>query len=430
MAKVAKKSGWAAVVVIEGKKFKSKAAVEMKKKMEVPLFTVTKQVGKKLIQQAGAEMQVSLKAMRLMKSGVYMDAVQLYSESKDAGRREELAMAAEYARMSAELDPRVYVAHYTHANYLYDIGKYDESRKALEPVLDLPLSATLYSDMEEQHASCNADAREKHKQADEAAAGGQTPKLRVVTVATSERPELTLLRNSVKKSTGIDLETLGLGTVYPGLGFKIVLINEWLKDVPDHDFVLFTDAYDVVFLAPASELFARYYEFCAPMVFGAELACNPDYSLKGILPDHDPVKQPMKYLNSGTYMGSAGDIKKMTKQVIDDITAHLPNAEVAAVNDQRWYWRHWLLHPEQIALDTKASMFHTLHGTEADQFVALQDPVGTILSNITNTMPCIVHGNGEGKDSLNAIVKMLYDADWMEYVAQNEQYHGGINMLK
>jgi hypothetical protein len=236
MASVAAKSGWAAIVVIEGKKFKSKAAVEMKKKLAVPVFTVTQDMGKKLAKQAGAQMQATLKAMKLMPSGVYMDAVQLYSESKNAGRREELELAAEYARMSAELDPRVYVAHYTHANYLYDVGKEEESRAALGAVLDLPLSPTLYSDMETTRLECDSTKREQHKLAVEAAvaAGGGSgePKLRVVTVATSDRPELELLRNSVKKSTGIELETLGLGHVYPGLGFKLVMMEEWLKDVP------------------------------------------------------------------------------------------------------------------------------------------------------------------------------------------------------
>ena len=50
----------------------------------------------------------------------------------------------------------------------------------------------------------------------------------------------------------------------------------------------------VVFLAPASELFARYYEFCAPLVFGAELACNPDYGMKSILPEADEAVQQLR----------------------------------------------------------------------------------------------------------------------------------------
>jgi hypothetical protein len=35
-----------------------------------------------------------------------------------------------------------------------------------------------------------------------------------------------------------------------------------------------------------------------------------------------------------------------------------------------------------------------------------------------------------GKDSLNAIVQMMYDQHWLEFVKQDVQYHGGINMLK
>lgn len=141
----------------------------------------------------------------------------------------------------------------------------------------------------------------------------------------------------------------------------------------------------------------------------------------------------MPFLNSGTYIGPVHAIKQMLHAIEKDIQKHFAfptGGEISAVNDQRWFWRYWLMNQESMIIDSKSKLFHTLHGTKPDDYHLVSSATGTIWSNITNTMPSLVHGNGEGKDALNAIVAMLYSQDWLVHVTQTEQYHGSIEMMK
>merc|ERR1711865_758939 len=80
------------------------------------------------------------------------------------------------------------------------------------------------------------------------------------------------------------------------------------------------------------------------------------------------------------------------------------NAAWLTVNDQRWFWRYYLAHPEMIALDVEGRMFHTLHGVGFDQLLEVQGKPGTFFSNVTGTTPAVLHGNGMGKIALRQVV--------------------------
>ena len=112
-------------------------------------------------------------------------------------------------------------------------------------------------------------------------------RLRVVAVATDPRPQLRALQQSVKNA-GHELEVIGMGTTYPGLGLKIIAMAEWLPTVPDDEYVLLVDAYDVLFLQSAEEILQRFHQFCAPIVFGAETRCHPDTALTLVHPERRP----------------------------------------------------------------------------------------------------------------------------------------------
>ena len=64
------------------------------------------------------------------------------------------------------------------------------------------------------------------------------PSLRIVAVATSERDELTRLRQSAE-ALGFNLDVLGLDQTWEGLGSKITFLNDYLEDIPCDDIVLF-----------------------------------------------------------------------------------------------------------------------------------------------------------------------------------------------
>jgi len=239
-------------------------------------------------------------------------------------------------------------------------------------------------------------------------------KLRIVAVATDPRPQLAALIQTVRVATGQELEVIGMGTTYPGLGLKLMAMARWLPSVPDEDYVLMVDAYDVLFLHDAAELLARFRSFCAPLVFGAETRCHPDTALTLVHPPK-AAAQPFHYLNSGTYMGRASDVKRMFGQIFGDLREHYSwgGADYRQVNDQRWFTRHWFLHHEDVVLDVHGEIFHTLHQVDYSAF-GREGPQGSFLSNVTKSRPCVVHGNGkDGKDTINKFIKRFRASGWI-----------------
>lgn len=248
--------------------------------------------------------------------------------------------------------------------------------------------------------------------------------LRVVTVATSAEDPwewgtgIQLLRDSCRRC-GHDLEVYGLGEEWTGFGMKLRLMYEAIKDDPAERVVLFVDAYDVLFLPAGTEILTRFLAFGAPIVFSAELACWPFEDLAGEYPEpavtdlepvdpriaalrpKPPLAVPLKYLNSGSYIGYAGAVR-------DALLELSPEDED---DDQGLFTRYFLDHPEKVSLDYQASLFHTLFGVGAERFVLESNPLG-LRSKITGSHPCLVHGNGSGKYALLEIIKGLRERNW------------------
>jgi hypothetical protein len=89
----------------------------------------------------------------------------------------------------------------------------------------------------------------------------------------------------------------------------------------------------VVFLQPAVNIVAKFLALCVPVLIGAEAESNPDYSLVNVLPK---PTDPFGYLNSGTYIGRASDIKYMLAEISQDVFEHyeVSGGDVDHVNDQ------------------------------------------------------------------------------------------------
>merc|ERR1712100_801117 len=124
------------------------------------------------------------------------------------------------------------------------------------------------------------------------------------------------------------------------------------------------------------------------------------------------------FLNSGTYMGRAADLRLMFEAVLRDIEAGYGSTggDPAHLNDQRWFYRYLLAQPGHATLDRDALIFHTLHWTEVSDFELLgesdakseQAARGVVRSRLTGGEPCLLHGNGDdGKLVLDAFFTKL-----------------------
>jgi len=215
-------------------------------------------------------------------------------------------------------------------------------------------------------------------------------KLHVYTYASDHRKELNALIRSGKKH-GLNVEYNGIGKGYVNHGEKPCGLQEFLKTIDRDDIVLFLDAYDTLIMGNEDEFLKKYNSFNADVVFCAEKNCFPDQDLKEWYPEST---SPHKYLNSGAFIGKAS--------VLTDMLASLqPNKHD---DDQFLYTIFYLFFDHNIRLDTSCEIFLSLESVENTSIIPIRKG-RKVKYSLTNTIPLVVHGNGNGKKRYKSITK-------------------------
>jgi len=175
----------------------------------------------------------------------------------------------------------------------------------------------------------------------------------------------------------------------PAGGKKINLLKEHIKGLPNHDVILFTDAYDVFYADDLQSITQRYLGFQKNAVFSAEKYCYPDQSLENQYPSSHT---PYRFLNSGTFISTVGELKKiLAKDVLD------------SDDDQLHYTKEFLSGNHDMVLDYEQYIFVT-----NEERV---EKIGDQLFNpLTNSFGCIYHGNGgdESKAKFDSLYNQFY----------------------
>ncbi len=108
-------------------------------------------------------------------------------------------------------------------------------------------------------------------------------------------------------------------------------------------------------------------------------------SLSSFNPFYPESPTRFKYLNSGSYIGYAGYIKRILEEI-----SPIPDE----TDDQGLLTALFLHRPYEFGLDYFCDLFLTFSQVEKNQ-IAIEEQ--GVLSLETNSRPCVVHGNGSGK---------------------------------
>ena len=236
----------------------------------------------------------------------------------------------------------------------------------------------------------------------ESSAGSETEKsppvreteasLLALTVATEERPELRRLLDSGLRY-GFAIEPLGLGLPWrggdvatgPGGGQKVNLLRRALETVPPERPVLFVDGYDTIVTRHARDILGAWREAAGDSpLFAAEVFCWPDAASAARYPAA-PDGSPYRFLNSGAFIGRAGDLLRIVAEAIDD----------SRRRSKRYYTERFLSGEHGIALDHRCRLFQCLNG--ALEHVSADEGRGMIYNSLTQSWPAVVHANGPTK---------------------------------
>lgn len=227
--------------------------------------------------------------------------------------------------------------------------------------------------------SCNQLSREESSSDIENVGVARNFKVHAVTVGTDSKKCVKL--NTSARHHGIDIINLGTNVEWqgtdmtgPGGGHKVSLLKDYLYTLPVDDVVLFTDAYDVFYADDLETITERYLGFDCKVLFSAEQYCWPDANIENKFPE-SPTKY--KFLNSGTFIGRVGELKRMlsTNWITND------------ADDQLYYQKLFISGEFDIKLDYEGYIFQTHEANTTNLNGQLYNPV-------TDCCSCIYHGNG------------------------------------
>lgn len=187
----------------------------------------------------------------------------------------------------------------------------------------------------------------------------------------------------------------GIDTNYQGLCDKAKFVYRAIKQrLVNTEFIIFCDCWDLVFTATPEEIIEKFLEFNCDLVVSAEKNCFPN-DLKEEY-DNLPFTSSYKYLNSGMIVGYTSKLLETleamkVEEIPDDYWDGEKNVHF---NDQYEYQKIFLQQPVNIKLDYQQVLSRTLHDAK---LIELDFSEQRIRNIETNTYPCTMHMNGNGK---------------------------------
>ncbi len=218
----------------------------------------------------------------------------------------------------------------------------------------------------------------------------------IFTVASQRTNGLIQLLESCKYRN-IEIDILGLGEPYPitGHGQKLVYLKEYIQDLPDEDVVMYIDGYDTLVLASKEDILSKFLDKKKACIFGSGIHHWGYPKLVSKFP-----KSPTRfaYLNAGTFIGYVAFLKKMLNAI---------GTFELETSDQGLIAPFYLEHTKEMILDHHCQLFIPLQGVKESEILC--DPVEkTMKCLITDTKPCIIHGNGHGRSLYQTVFNELF----------------------
>jgi hypothetical protein len=173
--------------------------------------------------------------------------------------------------------------------------------------------------------------------------------IHIVTVATKPGGHLKWLEESCIRN-GTKLIILGMGSEWKGYITKYILMNEFLKNIPDDDIVCFVDAYDVLMIQHIDKLKEKFLKAIE----------NTDYKMICAL-DSNPYLELQNWyyesnsniiINSGTYIGYSKNIQHIINWMINE-----SNNDNTKTDDQLLLNKYYKLFENDIYIDKLNKFF-------------------------------------------------------------------------
>lgn len=240
---------------------------------------------------------------------------------------------------------------------------------------------------------------------------GEIPQIHIIIIGTNREFTQRLL-DSIARWKGYKIHYRADGQRWLGYQLKLKETLNVVQNLHENEIVMHLDAYDTFVLTHAQEVYSKFKKFKKPIVISTEKNLAPNI-------EFDPIKTkmervypksptPFRWINSGTYIGTAGKIKTMLSSMGDRFFCKDPfDKDYHYSDDQRCFHTYFLKNQDQIALDYYQDIFYCMWDTQNAKFIK---KTRRIVSE-TGSQPCILHGNGPNPSSFEKAIKDLFSAN-------------------
>ena len=198
------------------------------------------------------------------------------------------------------------------------------------------------------------------------------------------------------KENNININADGIGSKWNGNKDKPTNFIKFLNECKDEQIVMFVDANDVIFYDNPENIKKKFLEFNKNIVVSAEKFCWPDGDISKYYPE-ETKNETFRYVNSGTYIGYAKDLKEMLNSYNSGnncikYNQQDDNIPGGFISDQRCLHKYYLENLDKIAIDHKQKIWSICSGTNRENYDI--DGYNKLYNKITNEQSCVLHTNG------------------------------------
>ena len=221
--------------------------------------------------------------------------------------------------------------------------------------------------------------------------------MKLVTIATHSDGYFPYLKKSCERF-GADLIVLGWGEKWTGYSFKSMLLQNFLKELPDDEIVCCIDSFDVILLRSLEDLEKSFRDFSemtgARVVVGYDRAEN---SIVKVLAEFQFGTCHGYPINAGTYMGYRKELSQMIDKIYSD----------PKLDDQKLLTDYCRTNPNDIYVDSASIFFLTINNPLGKNFYdsKLMSIDKDNRLYYRGVRPFFAHGNGN--TNMNELIQLL-----------------------
>jgi hypothetical protein len=219
---------------------------------------------------------------------------------------------------------------------------------------------------------------------------------KVIAFGTDKQAYFDLFIESCERNN-IEPVILGWNEKWIGYGKKLIVIRDYIKNLPEKEIVIIVDPFDVVFLSGLDEIEYKFNKLSCAFLCGAlnlgNLAgtiYNYEFNTSGKKLPITPTNY--NFLNTGTWISRAGFAQYLIDELVDKF--HMKDTS----KDQQLLTTVYVQKLYNVDIDWKCEIFHNLlfkdFITRRADLKDLKFTDGRVFNTASGSKPSIIHASG------------------------------------